>query len=155
MSALRVLVCGGRKFGFSASLHTRHTPAFHRAIDDDVRDHELLCDTLGAMIGDLVCIVHGGASSADTLAGRWARRYGVPEHVFKANWYPNGRAGGLDRSAGPRRNQLMLAEGKPDLVIGFRGGKGTADMLTAARAADIEVREIAPTPAPSHGEERA
>lgn len=33
-------------------------------------------------------------------------------------------------------------EAKPDLVIAFPGGRGTADMVRRARAAGIEVREI-------------
>jgi hypothetical protein len=36
----------------------------------------------------------------------------------------------------------MLAEGKPDLVVGFPGGRGTAHMCSIARAAGVEVIEI-------------
>ena len=36
----------------------------------------------------------------------------------------------------------MLDEGKPDLVIAFPGGKGTADMARRAREAGIEVIEV-------------
>ena len=49
-----------------------------------------------------------------------------------------------DANAGPRRNARMLAEGKPDLVVAFPGGRGTADMVSKARAAKVEVMEIAP-----------
>jgi hypothetical protein len=38
----------------------------------------------------------------------------------------------------------MLDEGKPDLVIAFPGGRGTADMVKKARRAGVEVVEIAP-----------
>ena len=86
-------------------------------------------------------IIHGAAKGADELARRWAARNGIPELPFKADWYPNG-FGRLDRSAGPRRNQRMIDEGKPDRVIGFSGGRGTADMLARARAAGIEVMEV-------------
>jgi hypothetical protein len=42
-------------------------------------------------------------------------------------------------------NQLqMLDEGKPDLVIAFPGGGGTADMMRRARAAGVEVLEVSP-----------
>lgn len=49
---------------------------------------------------------------------------------------------GLGRKAGPIRNQRMLDEGKPDLVVAFPGDKGTADMVRRARTASLEVLEI-------------
>ena len=33
----------------------------------------------------------------------------------------------------------MLAEGKPDLVVAFPGGAGTANMIEQARAAGVRV----------------
>jgi hypothetical protein len=36
----------------------------------------------------------------------------------------------------------MIAEARPDLVVAFPGGAGTADMVKQARAARIEVIEI-------------
>jgi hypothetical protein len=36
----------------------------------------------------------------------------------------------------------MLLEGKPDLVVAFPGGKGTADMVRRARKANVPVKEI-------------
>jgi hypothetical protein len=33
----------------------------------------------------------------------------------------------------------MLVEGKPDLVVAFPGGKGTAGMVTLARNASVGV----------------
>jgi Lhr-like helicase len=38
----------------------------------------------------------------------------------------------------------MIDEGKPDLVIAFPGGRGTADMVGRARKAGIRVVEISP-----------
>jgi predicted Rossmann-fold nucleotide-binding protein len=38
----------------------------------------------------------------------------------------------------------MLTDFKPDLVVAFPGGKGTADMIAKARRKKIEVREFAP-----------
>jgi hypothetical protein len=37
----------------------------------------------------------------------------------------------------------MLMEGKPDLVVGFPGGRGTAHMCRIAGEAGVEVIEIA------------
>ncbi len=56
--------------------------------------------------------------------------------VYEADWHEHGRA------AGPIRNARMIAEGRPDLVIAFPGGRGTADMVSRARKAGIEVREV-------------
>jgi hypothetical protein len=36
----------------------------------------------------------------------------------------------------------MINEGKPDLVIAFPGGKGTADMVARAAQAGIKVIEV-------------
>jgi predicted Rossmann-fold nucleotide-binding protein len=40
------------------------------------------------------------------------------------------------------RNQRMIDEGKPDLVVAFPGGSGTADMVRRAKRASIEVMEV-------------
>jgi predicted polyphosphate/ATP-dependent NAD kinase len=41
------------------------------------------------------------------------------------------------KAAGIIRNQRMLDEGKPDLVIAFQGGDGTADMVRRANKSKI------------------
>jgi hypothetical protein len=35
----------------------------------------------------------------------------------------------------------MIVEGKPDLVIAFPGGEGTADLISRAKAADVPVEQ--------------
>jgi hypothetical protein len=70
------------------------------------------------------------------MAGEWADVFGVPFRIFPANWKKHGRA------AGPMRNQQMLDEGKPDLVIAFPGGSGTADMVRRAKAAGVPVETV-------------
>ena len=63
----------------------------------------------------------------------------MPERgVAEADWAKHGR------KAGPIRNQRMIDEGRPDLVVAFPGGTGTADMVERARVAGIRVIEIAP-----------
>jgi hypothetical protein len=52
----------------------------------------------------------------------------------------------LGRSAGPIRNQAMLDEGRPDLVVAFPGHHGTADMVRRARAAGVMRRPCADVP---------
>lgn len=82
----------------------------------------------------ITAIIHGGASGADTMAHRWAGMIAKPVDVYPASWCKHGRA------AGPIRNQQMIDDGKPDLVIAFPGGKGTADMVRKAEAAGIPVQ---------------
>jgi len=55
---------------------------------------------------------------------------------FPADW------GKYSKSAGYIRNKQMLAEGKPDLVVAFPGGKGTANMVKLAKLANIPIHTI-------------
>lgn len=84
-------------------------------------------------------LIHGGANGVDVLAARLARGSFMFDAVlpFYADWKKHGRA------AGPIRNQRMLDEGKPELVLAFHTdpklGRGTADMVRRARAAGVPV----------------
>lgn len=84
---------------------------------------------------NIAAIAHGGAKGADALAGLYAARKGIPVQEYAADWSQG-------RAAGPRRNERMLRESKPDLVIAFPGGKGTAHMVSIARKAAVPVVEI-------------
>lgn len=81
-------------------------------------------------------VIEGEARGADTLAREVANELGIRVMPFPANWKRYGRG------AGPKRNQQMLDEGKPDEVCGFhddiRESKGTRDMLRRALAAGIK-----------------
>jgi hypothetical protein len=44
--------------------------------------------------------------------------------------------------SGPLRNQRMLDEGKPDLVVAFPGGGGTKDMVRRAVQAGVIIHEV-------------
>jgi hypothetical protein len=113
---MRVLVCGGRDFS----------------------DAELLGAWLGGIHKDhgISCLIEGGAPGADTLARLFGEYAGIPVESYPADWTKHGRA------AGPIRNAQMLAEGRPDLVIAFPGGKGTADMVRKARIAGVRVAAV-------------
>jgi len=89
-------------------------------------------------------IIHGGAPGADSLAADWALDNFVLCTAFYADWNKHGRA------AGPIRNQRMLDEGKPDVVVAFPGGRGTQDMIDRARRAFVRVVEpCSPSSAPA------
>lgn len=113
-----VLVCGGRDY------------------DDEARLFSIL--DVAHAANPIKLLVHGGASGADDLAGRWARNAGVPWKGYPAYWRSEGKA------AGPKRNQRMLDEAQPDLVIAFPGGAGTADMIKRAEAAYVPVVRVRP-----------
>lgn len=111
------LICGGRHFA-----------------DDQMFDN---------VMGDLIRIrgvpskvVHGGADGTDKMAGVWATKFAIDCTVEKAEWNTYGR------SAGPRRNQKMLDDHKPDFGVAFPGGHGTADMVRRLKAAGIDMAEI-------------
>ena len=112
---MRVLVCGWRDYADKAYLWS-------------------VLDGFGPP--EIREVVSGMAPGADSFAAEWAERFGFVLHKFPADWGKHGRA------AGPIRNQQMLDEGKPDIVIAFPGGRGTADMVKRAKAAGLRVREI-------------
>lgn len=114
-SGLRVLVCGGRNYRGRSEVWG-------------------CLDRLRAERGVAV-VIHGGASGADTLGAKWAITREVPQIAFRPNWAAFGP------SAGPIRNRQMLDEGKPDVVIAFPGGRGTADMIRQATDAGVPVEQ--------------
>lgn len=118
---LRVLVCGSRHCEGAMS--------------------DFVWNWLSGFISErgVSCIIHGAAPGVDTQAMIVADMMpGVKHHPFEADWHRHGRA------AGPIRNRRMIEEGKPDLVVAFPGGRGTANMVKQAREAGLEV--IHPTP---------
>lgn len=121
------LICGGRKYGETKDELVRFMSVMHGQLHA-VTDEE----------SEKVRVIHGGASGADALAAGWATMVLGQDRVeaYPADWILHGR------SAGPIRNQRMIDEGKPDLVIAFPGGAGTADMVRRARKAGIKVVEI-------------
>lgn len=110
---MRVLVCGGREF----------------------RDRNRVFAVLDALTPPVSTVIHGAARGADALADEWARARGVPVERFPADWTRH------ERAAGPLRNARMLTEGRPDRIVAFPGGRGTADMLARGRLARIMVTE--------------
>jgi hypothetical protein len=119
---MRLLVCGGRDYY-----------DFHKI--------ELELDVLHGL-KPVSLVIQGEASGVDKIAKQWAEYNGISTLDFPARWrniLPNGR---YNPNAGPERNQRMLDEGKPDLVVAFPGGKGTANMVKLAQAAGIEVMKI-------------
>lgn len=105
---MRVLVTGGRDYGDAQFLNTVLT-LLHRRFG-------------------IAQLVHGAQRGADTLAHAWALANGVAPLPYPAQW--GSYAGTF---AGRVRNGRMLREARPDLVVGFTGGRGTAHMLSMAK----------------------
>ena len=130
---MRVLVCGGR----------------------DYWNRDQIWWVLGDLHkrrGPIAVLIHGNASGADQHSRNWARYHDIDDERYDADWqdlshpdavvktHPDGRQ--YDAMAGPRRNKRMIDEGRPDLVVAFPGGTGTADMVKQAKQAGIEVIEV-------------
>jgi hypothetical protein len=82
-------------------------------------------------------LVEGEARGADNMAREWAFDNGIEVEPYPADWDRYGKP------AGPIRNQQMLDEGEPTLVVAFHddlyNSKGTRDMVKRAQRAGIQV----------------
>jgi hypothetical protein len=110
---MRVLVCGGRYYD----------------------DWAYIVDVLDRVNArqQITRLIEGGATGADEFARRWARARGIEVVTFTADWDRyQGRAGLI-------RNAQMLREGRPELVVAFKGGRLTGHMVTIASAALVPV----------------
>lgn len=124
---MRVLVCGDRNWTNSEIIRERLAKI---ALAD----------------GEQLVVIHGAARGADSIAGTiamaWAHEF--PKRVgvlpYPAQWGMYGKA------AGVIRNQQMLTEGRPELVLAFHNdiehSKGTGDMVRRARRAGLPVEVI-------------
>lgn len=111
---MRILVCGSRHW----------------------KDKEYIHSILSKYPEETV-IIEGGCRGADSLACEVALHLKFDVMTFYADWKRLGRA------AGPIRNQRMLKEGDPDIVIAFHrnveDSKETKDMVKYAESKGIPV----------------
>lgn len=120
-----ILVCGGRDYlGYNLLKTT---------LEDLMNEIWLENDD-----DEVITIIAGEATGADFLAkvfyfDEWSDSDNVKYRGFPADWKQYGKA------AGSIRNQQMLDEGKPTLVVAFPGGRGTADMVRRAEKTGIKV----------------
>jgi YspA, cpYpsA-related SLOG family len=121
---LKVIVCGSGDFNNVAFIWTR--------LD---RLHEQT---------PITELMQGGSGGVDAIANDWARtRPEIKRWVCRANCEKYGKA------AGSKRNAQML-EWKPDLLVAFVGGRGTADtadMVRQARIASVKIMIVDQAPA--------
>ena len=111
---MRILICGDRNY----------------------KNWEKIQNYLNTLDSETI-IIHGCAKGADSLAGNLSRGRGWGLIRFPAQWDKHGKA------AGSIRNQQMLDEGQPDLVVYFHddieNSKGTKDMITRAKKNNVPV----------------
>jgi hypothetical protein len=114
---MRILICGSRTWA----------------------DYPAVVRVVAAFRTARPVIIHGGADGADSMAARAAALYDLPCEAYPVSdeeWRRYGKA------AGPRRNERMLNEGSPHIVIAFRAGgesRGTDHMIATARRAGVPV----------------
>lgn len=127
---MRVLVCGSRDWDDEEIIWTI-LEGFDSYVDSAAE----------------LAVIEGECRGADLMAKAWAVSSQVPYMRFPADWENRPRW-----LAGPERNQRMLEEGKPDVVLAFKDGfdptlseGGTEDMVKRAKKAGVPVYVI------SHG----
>jgi hypothetical protein len=128
------LICGGRLYG-----ERKFPDGSPRIIGEaELRQFaDAMATFAGKHEADIkegrVTIVNGGCKTgADKLARGLAMIWEAYCITIPARWSQYGKA------AGPKRNEVMAAQ-KLDGVIAFPGGRGTADMVSRAREADVPV----------------
>ncbi len=117
---MKVLVCGGREFTSRKIM---------RNVLDSIHERECI-----------VCIIHGGTNCADWspnyLAGQWAMEKGIPAMQFPAQLERFGE------KATQVRDEAMLRNVAPDLVVVFYGDHGTEYLVSLAKQAGVNVLEV-------------
>lgn len=114
---MRILVCGSRSW------------------TDYARLKSILAQHGGESAGDMpdVVVIDGGARGADAMAYKAAIELRYGSERYFADWTRYGKSAGL------RRNERMLKEGHPDLVLAFWDYKssGTRHMIKLAIGAGV------------------
>lgn len=113
---MKILVCGGRNYRD----RTRLFAALYRIHEKAV----------------ITTVVHGAARGADALAAEWAESRSVRCEPYPADWQRDGKL------VGYIRNRRMRDAGKPDAVIAFPGGPGTAHLVRQTRQSGYRVLRI-------------
>ena len=120
---MRIVVTGGRDFIDVPLLWCRLDEA-HSLVDITLLIDGASDDVTGPYIG------------FDYWSNQWAPARFIRTQRVHAEWRKYGQA------AGPIRNQKMLADYKPALLIAGPGKHGTANMMDLARKAGIEIWEV-------------
>lgn len=117
---MRVAVTGGRDF-------------------DDFKAKAIIWGTLDAIHAqkEITLLIHGAChlGGADITAENWAKEREVPYFGMPAKF----KTGSKGKVEGPLRNHRMLDTTKPDVLIAFPGGSGTAGCAEYATRTGLKV----------------
>lgn len=99
------------------------------------RDYTLvpiMCSVLRPYADAGWSLITGAQRGADLTAETIWRDWEAPYQGVPAKWSMRGRG------AGPERNMRIARDYKPDLLVHFPGGRGTANAVEWAKKFDIE-----------------
>lgn len=113
---MRVLVTGGRDF-------------LNAGMIGEVLDHWVERGATQFITGE-------APSGVDRLVKDWCGREKFPYQGWPANWEDAGKA------AGRARNEEMFIRSRPNYVLAFPGGDGTAHMTTFALTQGCPVAKV-------------
>ncbi|MGP0016013.1 DUF2493 domain-containing protein [Pseudomonas sp.] len=113
---MRVLICAGRYY-LNAAMCRKVLEAYHQTRKISV-------------------LIHGGNQFLGSEVEDWARENGTHLVRYPSNWQLYGK------QAERRRNQFMLMDSEPDLVIAFPGGHDTEELVSRARAMGIGILSL-------------
>ncbi len=99
-------------------------------------NYDLLSKILDEYRPFMTGIVSGGARGADTLAARYSIERGILLVVYKADW------GNYGKSAGYRRNKLIVQDADYMVAFPTKVSKGTRHSIDLALEKGIEVRIV-------------
>lgn len=150
---VKLLVCGSRKIGKTSS-----TTPIHLARKDTEyasRQRTYVYDYLSRLHDSYLItqIIGGDEGGAERLGLHWARMNNVPGLAIKRLKLQPTKSEKFialltGRSPSPRRetmldrNQRMLAETQPDLVVAFGNSVTTGQLIQNARDLGIDVLEV-------------
>ena len=97
-----------------------------------------------AVLGNV--LINGGARGADKICHKiWTRDFQLPSITVPAGWERMGKAAGMARNHAMAVGNSIAPHAvlKPDLLLRFPGGPGSAGMESECRREDIEVIQCA------------
>lgn len=110
---MRLLICAGRHYADT-----------------------LMCERVLDAYRDIKCVqvlIHGASQFLGNVLEDWAREHEIDVVRYPPNWKKHGK------QAERQRNQFMLNDSRPDVVIALPGGDDTRELILQARAAGIHV----------------
>jgi len=113
---MRVLICAGRHYA-----DTRHC---RQVLEAFQRLHEVRV------------LIHGGNQFLGSEIEVWARELGADIVRYPPNWQLHGKL------AESLRNNFMLKDSRPDIVIALPGGEDTEELVNRSKAAGIPTLSV-------------